>query len=169
MSNEKKIERIELIFDTKNWLWKPKSCKFHGQISNRALICQRPFPAVRKCYLPFNSVWCGSCRKFIKLYLLLTLTIRHYVDSRALQIYWPPKGQLFWEYLFSSAFSIKYCQKYNFSWYECDNDFPCTYLQWGCYYPLALWLSKITLLFLYSLHVSNFLCFYEYFFNLVTI
>ena len=59
-----------MIFDTENWLWKSEFCDPYGQISNRPLICQRPF-TVRKFYLPFNlpRVWCGTCRKKFKWYL----------------------------------------------------------------------------------------------------
>ena len=49
----KKIGWIPMIFDLENWLQKSEFCNFHGQIYNRALICQRPFK-VRKCLFPFN-------------------------------------------------------------------------------------------------------------------
>ena len=38
----KKNGRIQKIFDIENWLWKPEFWDLHGQIHNRALICQRP-------------------------------------------------------------------------------------------------------------------------------
>ena len=45
---EKKFGMIRI--DIENWLWKSEFRYLHGQISNRPLICQRPF-TVRKCYL----------------------------------------------------------------------------------------------------------------------
>ena len=63
-----------MIFDIENWLWKSELFDLHSLIQNRALICQRPFN-VRKCLFPFNwpRVWCGSCWKILKWYLLLIL------------------------------------------------------------------------------------------------
>ena len=74
-SMKKKIGMIQMIFDIENWLWKSEFCDLHGQISNRPLICQRPF-TVRKCYLPFNQaiVWCGSSCKILKWHLLTRFT-----------------------------------------------------------------------------------------------
>ena len=65
-----------MIFDIENWLWKSEFCNLHGQIHNQALICQRPF-TVRKCWFPFNQpkVWCKSCWKILKLYLLCNAPI----------------------------------------------------------------------------------------------
>ena len=47
--------------------------KFQTLIPNWALICHRPFK-VRKCLFLFNQprVWCGSCWKNLKWYLIFT-------------------------------------------------------------------------------------------------
>ena len=73
-----------MIFDIENWLWKSEFRYLHGQISNRPLICQRPF-TVRKCYLPFNKarVWGTSCWKILKCYLI-------YIPSSIQIHYWRP-------------------------------------------------------------------------------
>ena len=57
---------------------------------NRALICQRPFK-VWLCLFPFNypSVWCGSCWKILKWYLLVKEHSQFYANVFSRDIYEP--------------------------------------------------------------------------------
>ena len=49
-SMNKKFGMIRMIFDIENWLWKSEFRDIHGQISNRLLICQRPFTVKSAIY-----------------------------------------------------------------------------------------------------------------------
>ena len=66
-------KNIGMIFDIENWLLKSEFCNLQSQIHNGALICQRPFE-LRKC---FHSIWCGSCWKIIKWYLMYSTRLKN--------------------------------------------------------------------------------------------
>ena len=67
-SINEKFGMIRMIFDIENWLWKSEFCDLHGQISNRLLICQRPFTVKSAIYHWVKLAFEGQVAKILKWY-----------------------------------------------------------------------------------------------------
>ena len=70
-SMKKKLRKIRIIFDIENWLWKSENVIFRSLDLERTLIWQNSF-FMKKCYFSLNkaTIWCGSCWKNLKCYLV---------------------------------------------------------------------------------------------------
>ena len=64
--NEKKLRKIWIIFDIKNWLWKSEIGIFRSIDLERMLIWQKK---IHEKVL-FSLNWCGSWWKILKCYLV---------------------------------------------------------------------------------------------------